>query len=243
MIQVDTKRFLRAWQKLRHEQIPKAVVFGISRTARTARDEVRALTRQRFRLHTDFIPNSVRHIPDRRKSNQMTAAVRAFRNKHKSFRSAVFARGANAPKSKLDFMVPHEEGGTKTSVHGGKIAVPAHDIKKYRYKTRTGKIKKAWKPENLLKHYNEVGPNTKGTKLPPRNRRGKPKSFLLNTKSGKTFVVRRKARGSKKLEFLYHLIKSAQIRERWDFTETVHTVVRRDIFDDVNRLVKRIRAR
>lgn len=241
-IQAHSQECLRALSNIRLNGLPRAVVLGFSRTARIARNRVANEARQRFKLHTEFIPKSVRYIPDRNKSHQITAAARAFRNKHKSFRAAVFIRGHTSVKHKLDFMLLHIEGGTKESIQKSTLAIPGKDLRRYSFKNRAGAARKAWKPASLLKHYNEVGPNTKGRKLGPRiKRRGKPKSFLMTARSGHQMIVRRKTRKNKKIEILYHLKKRAKIKKVWDFKEIVWTTVRNNLARNLNNQIERMK--
>lgn len=238
---VDIKAFLYDLKKLRNELIPRAVVLGFRRTAKYGRDAAAERTKTVFNLHSEYIPRGIMFLPD--KPRQVNAAIKGFSGRHKDFEASVFVRGANNVKKDLGFMVLHETGGYKKS-HSGKLAVPAEDLKKYRYQTGKGATKKSWKPEQLLKYYNTHGPVEKGSKQHGKSRKGKPKAFILKSKHGKgTMIARRVHHKSRKLEILYRFIDTADIDKRWDFVKTIHTQVLRHLGPEVRKRFNSIRLK
>ena len=140
-------------------------------------------------------------------------------------------------------MVLHETGGYKRS-HDKFLAVPSTGLKRYKYRTGKGATKKSWKPEQLLKYYNEVGPNVKGSKQHGKQKRGKPKAFILKSKHGHgSMIARRVSRTSRKLEILYRFLDTADIDKRWDFVKTVRTQVLMHLGPEVKKRFRAIRLR
>ena len=219
-VRVDLKEFMDSAKKLGDSEYPRYLAKAFQYLSMRARNEVRHETKSKFKLHTEFIPNSILNTPHT--AGQVKAAENSIRQYH-DIMSAVFLRPASTPKRDLGFMVPHETGERKVPRHG-MLAIPAGDLENYDYKTSRGSVKSQYKPKNLLKSYNRVGGNTKGHKLSGKSG-GAPKPFLLKLGSGKEMVVRRQAKTSNRLEFLYSLKSSARIDPVWSFEETVKRTV------------------
>lgn len=244
---VDISNFMKDWRRFKNEAVPEAIVRGVARTAERGRDAVRAKTERVFKLHSNYIPKSILSIPNPDRKAQIRAAVRALKGRHKDFTAAVFVRGADIfgqrkqpPDKDLGFMTLHEEGGKKSAYGGGMIAIPARGVKGYSFRTGRGRVKKKWKPAELLKKYNEVGPLIKGSKR-RRKRSTKGSAFIMKSKRGRDMIVRRKTRKRYPLEVLYMFFPSSKIRAVWGFVSTVQRETRRHIFSDVERQIKRIR--
>lgn len=240
---VDIGLFLRDANFLRRKALPEAVVRGLGQTAERGRDAVRMQTRRVFKLHSEYIPRAIMSIPDPKKSKHIKAAVKALTGKYRDFQAAVFLRGARTPDKSLDFMVLHEVGGAKKSAQEGDLALPARDLKKYRYRTGKGATAKRWKPEELLKYYNLVGMSKRG-RMRRQSNKGKPKAFILRSKRGYGFMIaRRKTSRTRNIEILYRFIDTAKIDKRWNFVSTVRREVRRHVHSDIVSKVNRIKIR
>jgi hypothetical protein len=238
--QVDVGDFLKDWNFLRREALPKAVVKGFAHVAERARDAVRSETRAVFELHTEYIPNAIKSLPGRKNTAQINAATRGLTSRHKDFSAYVLIRGARSPQKSLEFMVLHETGGQKTPVDG-QLALPRLGLREYDFRTGKGRTRKHWKPARLLEYYNMVGASKAGSKRHGRTR-GKPKAFILNSRKGRdVLIARRKNRRTRELEILYRLTNSARIDKRWNFEGTVHSTAPRYIHADVNREINKIR--
>lgn len=220
-------------------KVAEAIVRGVANTAQRARDEVRAVTKREFELHSDWIPGAIRSIPDPGKTKAVAAASKALMGRHRDFKATVYLRGANDPKKSLGYMVEHETGGIRRSARGRSLAAPGRGLEKYMFKTSRGAVRKNWKPAKLLEYYNQVGPAGKGSKRHGKTR-GKPKPFIMQTARGR-MIVRRQNRKTRKIEVLYRFIEHAQIDRRWGFVRTVHTSaylhLSKDIQRELNKLV------
>lgn len=237
-ISMDIRGFIKSSNKLLDEDYPRAVAVAFKRIAREARNEVRQETRRDFKLHTDYIPNSILSTPHT--PGQLKAGARSVVRFH-DIESAVFLRPANTARRSLDFMVPHETGQAKTA-HGGLVAVPAGDLDNYQTKTSRGATRKKWKPAQLLADYNKLGGNVKGNKLRKGKRSGKGIAFIKKSKNGVALIVRRKNLKSNSLEVLYSLKKKARIKPVWGFEPTVDTTVRRTYKAIANRSLSKMRV-
>lgn len=225
-IEVDSKDFMRDAKSISSYGYPVAVARAFKKLAGVAAEDVKSVTALNFKLHSDYITKGIRSTPNNK--TQLKAAARSVEKYH-DIEAAVYLRPGSG-KHSMAFMVDHEDGDNRTGI--GKLAIPAHDLKNYSYKTNRGAVRKAWRPSTLLKYYNMVGPNKKGNKLSHKKTRGgKGKAFILTTKSGVRAIVRRKNKKVKSLEFLYLLKSSADIKKQWDFETTVdksvHTNYRR----------------
>ena len=238
--QVEIVKTLRDLRHLKQELIPNAVVRGFRHTAKRGKEAAVARTQQVFKLHSDYITRGIMFLPD--KQNQIRSSIRAFKGHHHNFMASVFLRGSKKPEKGLGFMVLHEMGWKKKPQQK-KVALPGHDLQRYSTKTGRGKTRDAWKPKALLSYYNRTGSNQKGSKQHGKHRRGKPKAFIFEFKSGDTGIVRRKTHKSRELQVLYRLVDDANIKKQWDFVSTIKRQVYRHLKSDVTKRLNAIRLR
>ena len=184
-VQVDQKDFQKDLSALQREHFPFAMAKTLTQLAKLGQGAARAQTKKVFRLHTEFIPNGIRISPARK------AEVRAGGGE-----AAVYTA------DDIDFMVPHEEGGTKKP-RGQALAIPSFPAQRTTpdLKTKTGKVRAKYMPRKLLER--------KGT-------------FVKNA-----FIwIFRKAIGAIQPFFLF--ASSAKIRPRWKFEPTVKKEVEKN---------------
>lgn len=236
-IAVDIAPYLKDSDYFRRQQYPMAIAKAFKNITERARDNVRAHTRAIFNLHSDYIPDGIKNTPNT--PGQLRSAERAI-ERFGDIQGTVFLRGSGSPKRSLDFMVDHLEGADRKSSTGGVLAIPAQDLSNYSYKTGRGITKKQWKPETVLKYYNQVGPNKSGSTIKTK-RRGRGKAFIMRTKPGNTVIVRRVSSTRKPLEFLYAFKKSVKIDKVWKFDSIVYVTVSRHYDTMIAREINKIR--
>jgi hypothetical protein len=173
---------MRDFNLIKRKLYPEGVVLGFSDTAKRGRDAVRTRTRKIFKLHSDYIPRGVMHLPDRSKPNSIKASIKGLVGKYRDFEASVFLRGSHNPQGDLGFMLFHETGKDKTSQDGpGKIAIPRSGVVNANSKTSKGRRRKRFKPEKMLEYY-----NTRGEEDLPLNRFSLPAAGA-HTLSNATF--------------------------------------------------------
>ena len=234
-VSVDLRAFNQSLNKLINKEYPDKLARGFATLAEQCRDEVRAETKRKFKLHSPYIPKGVLSIPH--SEGQIKSAARSIRRKG-DLMAAVLLRPARTPKNDLSFMVSHETGADKRP-HGGDLAVPGRDIKRLGFKTSKGKVKKRWKPAELLKEFNRLGGNRKGSKLQRKSKSGKTNPYLFEYEQGRTAIVRRIHPATDKLLFLYHLKDKASIKPRWSFEPTVHTTATRKAKSTITKYINK----
>ena len=124
-------------------------------------------------------------------------------------------------KDKIGFMYDQEFGGERTGKEGKKKAVPFLSTRQEGRNSRGG-MKSAYSVKTLMqKALSHSNLNAR--------RSGKPKPFLMNSKSGHTMIVQRVGKDRLPVKPLYHFDKKVNIRPRWDFVKTVEGVTVRYI--------------
>ena len=138
-----------------------------------------------------------------------------------------------------------ETGGTKTSNSGKAMGIPALETQA-KGRAPSGKIRERWWPRNLGKVAGFADPSAAG-RMGGRGNigRGLPKAFLMRSKSGAVTIVRRTKRGGGTtgrgaenqydLIDLYYLKKSAHVKPRWDFVDTVLQVATANLAKNFER--------
>lgn len=119
-------------------------------------------------------------------------------------------------KDKIDFMYDQEFGGERKSKYGETKAVPFLSTRQEGRNSRGG-MKSAYSVKTLMqKALSSSGKTAK--------RSGKPKPFLMTTKSGHRIIAQRTGKNRLPIKPLYHFDKKVKIRPRWDFVKTVEGV-------------------
>jgi hypothetical protein len=237
-IDADVSATLRDFAHL-GEKVPEAIVRGIAQTAKRGCENVRQRTRHVFKLHSDYIPRSIRYFPDLERVKAIAAATKGLVGQHHDFQAAVYLKGSNDPRKSLAYLVDHETGARRKPISGQNISLPGRDVQKRSFRTNRGAVRKSWKPAKLLEYFNLTrGKRQRGKQKVPS--RGKPKAFILETPRGR-FIVRRQSRRNPNLEFLYRFIESVQIDKRWGFVDTVRKTVSRHLSKNVAAELNRIK--
>jgi len=188
--------------RLAKRQLPFAIAKSLTDTAKDAQSATQRQTRKEFNLHGPFIPNGIR----------ITAA-----RKHDLVRYG-FCQATVYTAPKISGFMPDHETGESRSPRRVTIATPAKDLKRKAYRTKTGKVKKTYKPESLLRDYKPYRGGRKA--ITGRPGRGKGKAFITRTKRGSLIIAQRTGRKRYPLATLYNLIDKAKIKPRWRFKET-----------------------
>lgn len=226
IIEVDLTQFSNWARNHLGRDYPKAVVDAFVKIAELGRDAGRTLTKNKFKLHTEFIPRGIRSLPFT--NAQKRAAGRAL-VKYGDMNAWVFLRGASDRRKSLMFMA-HHEGGEKREAQKKYIAIPTRRMKQKAFRGTTGRVKKRWKPKTLLKQFTESGARFTGKTTShsnyQRRRRMPGAAFLIRGYRGDITIARRIARGIKELEHLYVLKESVKIKKEWGFIEHVKNEIK-----------------
>lgn len=244
---IDMTDLLGDIKRLYGKGWPKMLAAYIGDMAEDADDAATLRTRGEFDLHSEYIPRGIRSTPGT--PAQLRKVENSLKRHYDGF-GAVYLRGSADPKRSLGFMAHHEIGFKRDpesiwrSAQNKKyIANPGAGLRDKSFRTQTGKVRKRWKPATLLDRFEQSGSRyehgtTKTNKYPGRRNPGAGtvpgKVFLIRGRnSGAPVVVRRVSRGGGeegkgKLETLYHLSDSAEIKGGvWRFEDTViHTAKR-----------------
>lgn len=243
-IKIDLTEFSKTARKHIKRDWPAFVVNAFAEMAEVARDGARILTGQRFKLHSDYVTKGIRYYPQ--SANQKNMAAQALK-KHGDMNAAVYLRGARNAKKSLQFMADHEFGEQRNAQNRA-IAVPTKTLKSKNYRSNRGRVKKSFIPRHLLKRFSESGSkfdgNTTRSKNRVRNRRMPGRPFIIMGSSGNPFIVRQVRRSKKnkkgKLEFLYMLKHSVNIKMKWGFVKIVYRVVKANYSKILGKHYKRL---
>lgn len=229
MIRVELGDFIVSARKHSERDWPRAIVGGVAELAERASVAVQMITAQKFKLHSDYIIKGIRHTPSN--PSQKLRAIGALK-RFGDFNAYVYLRPSNSPKRSLEFMADHEYGEERQPQDKW-LALPMPDLKKRAFKTGRGAVRKRWKPETLLQHFNETNSRYNGSTTDSDNkrkgrRRNPSDAFLMRSRAGSPMIVRRVGKQRGDIEVLYLFKKSVNIKKSWDFVDTVYYVVRRD---------------
>lgn len=206
-IQVDAEKALADLGAIGSKHVPFVVAATLTRVAEMARNEARRVTRLKFRLHTDFIPQSVRFKP---------ASKYDIKSRGEAF-SSVFTT------DKISGYMPlHETGGEKDpNIGHSKLALPTTDLQRTGFQTGSGAVRQSLKPKTLLRQYQ--GPSKTGSRTPGAAK----KAFIIRSKKNPsvTLIVRRKTKARFPLQRLFFFEPRARIKSRWTFIPTVQRYV------------------
>lgn len=242
---VKVDNTIKDLKRLAGKEWPMMLATYISEMAADADDGLTLHTRNKFDLHSEYIPKGIRSTPSN--PAQIKKVANSLAKYYDGF-GAVYLRGSSDPKRSLSFMADHE-GGMKRKAQdvwkgaGGKfIAKPASGLRKLQFKNTRGGVKQRYKPGNIMQRFDSAGSYYNGVTTITRkfpNRRGPNKAtlpgkaFLIRGKySGWPVVVRRTTRGSGydpgKLETFYTLHYTADIKGGfWDAEDVVIRIARR----------------
>ena len=212
-IQVNVEDTWKALNKLEKSQWPYALAKTLTNVATMSAEAVRRNTKQEFDLRSEkFTLKGIRTRYAKKSDVKM--------GKGKS--TIYTSEGINR------YMVHHEKGARRGPIVAETIAVPAKGLKRKKYRTPSGRVKKMYQPKELMKQAGqkwmykyERGKGLKGTKK--HNRKVVP--FTIKTKTGAIAIVRRITAKSRKLEYLWILKKVVQIKDRWQFEKHVRATV------------------
>ena len=243
-IKIDLTEFSKTAREHIKKDWPAFVVNAFSEMAEIARDGARILTGQRFKLHSDYILKGIKHYPQ--SANQKNLAAQALK-RHGDMNASVYLRGARNAKKSLRFMADHAFGEQRDA-QDKYIAVPTKTLESKNYRSNRGKVKQSFTPKYLLKRFNESGSkfdgNTTRSKNRVRKKRMPGSPFIIMGTSGRPFIVRQVRRSKKnskgKLEFLYILNPSVNIKMKWGFVKTVYRVVKANYSKILGKHYKRL---
>lgn len=252
IIKVDLSKFIQSARKHIGKEWPMATVKAFSLVAETVRDVVRNMTRYKYKLHSEYILNGIRHTPIT-KGQKLRAAKALAR--FGDMNAAIYLRPSNKPSTSLEFMADHEFGRDRQP-QNDYIAAPTEGLKEKSFKTPRGRVKQRYKPATLLKRFKETKSRlkqgtTQSSTRGPRKRRLPGAPFIIHGKRGKWMIARRvmpapktgsgkTARRGHHLEFLYVLIPRASIKKEWRFEETVVNSVKNDYVKIINREMNKL---
>lgn len=209
----DTIKDLNAMQR---KHLPFVLAKTLTQTAKGAAGRVKMRTRQEFKLHSEFIPRGIRIRPAQKADLVRYGFIEA------DVHTAPLISG---------FMPLHETGGTKRphatgmKDRGASLALPASGVTSRAFKTRSGRVRKRWKPKELLKAYNEGLRYGPGSRVSRSGKGGRRKAFITRSSTGTPIIVRRRSKARLPLEVLYSFIPRAQIDASWRFEPTVRRYV------------------
>jgi hypothetical protein len=250
-VKIDLTEFSKTARQHIKKDWPAFVVSAFSEMAEMARDGARILTKQRFKLHSDYVIKGIKHYPQN--ASQKSMAAQALK-KHGDMNASVYLRGArnavkhaHARKESLQFMADHEFGAQRNA-QNKYIAVPTKTLKSKNFRNNRGRVKKSFTPKHLLKRFNESGStfdgNTTRSKSRVRKKRMPGSPFIVMGSSGRPFIVRQVRRSKKnskgKLEFLYILNPSVNIKLKWGFVKVVYRVVKANYSKILGKHYKRL---
>lgn len=115
-----------------------------------------------------------------------------------------------------DQMEIHTNGGTKTPKKKKNLSIPMPDLKEKSFRAKGGAVKNSYKPSNVKK------------------------SFLLQSGSGRKYIVRRTKND---VEFLYRLTPEARIKKDFDFQKVCIKTRDKLIGDFLEKRLKEAKAK
>lgn len=163
------------------DQLQYAIAKGINKTLTDAQEAERKHMHEVFHIRRESFANK-------------SVKVKPFANKH-TLEGTI---QIDSPGGKSDIFTKFEDQTEKTSITGGRIAVPTEGVQP----NIDAVIPKNLRPANLKN------------------------SFLITSKSGKEFIMRQVGRGKNRIvQLAYVLQQSVPIKPVLKFVETVQQVV------------------
>lgn len=218
-LKVDSRATLKAMAEISQRQFPFAFARGLTILAKAGKKAAQDRTRSQFKIKTEFIPQGI--------------TIQAARKAELKARGRTNAYVLTKPRIST-FMPAHESGALKTpgafsggSDKGRMLAVPARGLLRQPYRTKTGKVKKRFRPTELLKRYNQLRPEDAARVRGSRSRFGPRTPFLIRSKEGNRLLLVRRLSTKNRypLDVLYTFMPAARIPARWRFHPAVQKVV------------------
>ena len=237
-VRVDTKEFVKEATRLVGTKYPKAVASGFIELTKKGQRYGQAITKQKFRLNTEWVPNQIKIWPDSLNGNAKL---------QKDIRSGDWFTSIFTSKH-LSWFLKHEYGldrtpstgsipWTKGSDKGQQLAIPVNSEGK-KYLTRTGAVRSRYQPLNMLK--GSKNPWVKGSKHPGERGNGQRLPFILKNRKGEAFIARRNSRARNGLEIFYEFKSNAKIKAKWGLEDRVHSYVMQNYKSILNKHLYRM---
>lgn len=201
-LDIDIAKAMEGMTYLEKQHVPMAYIWALTRTAQDCAEAVRVVTRNVFKLHSEFIPRGIRI---------QSANIRDLRNFGLA-ESAVYT----APIIS-GWMPLHETGGDKIP-RGQNIAIPSDSLNTDFNKTSMGKFKAKLLPRALLDGSFQRK-TRKGMKVV--KTAGERAFITTSRRTGNKMIVRRRGKKNYPLEVLYVFKHRAHIEAEWNFERTV----------------------
>lgn len=185
-VRVDFSQVDKMFEQNR-KQLPYTLSTTINKTLMTAQTDMYEQALQEFIVRRPhFIKNAIK--------------ITQFASK--STLTGILAIADVGGKPNADVLSKFEDGGTKTSDRGGKVAIPTNIVRS----GKTDLVTKAKRPRNL---------------------RG---GFKIHTKTGQDLIMQKKGRGKNStVKVAYVLKDSVPIDNRLGFTQTVTDSINKNI--------------
>ncbi len=237
----DLKRFTGA-------KLAPAIQKAFTVTAINGRDDVARDVEQGLGINARryILQYGIKATPTTK--GQRGAFTRAF-TRYGDAHGEIYLRGATDVKRSLDFLLYHETGAERSSIKNGLITVPTKTLAGKAFRTSTGKVRKRWKPEELLEDYNDnstnpVTPDGSGEYYIARRKSktfGVFRYFIMDI-YGKSFPGKKESRPRKrkwdaasnnKVEMMYQFRDSTDQSVKITFGDTAENHVVRNLEKNV----------
>jgi len=212
MAEIFVRDTIRDLNRIERVQLPFVLAKTLTQTARGAAQAGRIRTRKAFDLHGEFIPKGIRFRPA---------------SKSDLLRFGFIESDVHTAERISTFMPIHERGGIRKPTAGAgrdkgrAFAIPGEDLRERSFRTRSGRVRKRWRPGTLLQGYSrkraERGPRSGRT-----NRR---KAFVRRGRGGVPLVLRRRGPKRYPLERLYIFEPQVKIDADWGLEQAVRRYV------------------
>jgi hypothetical protein len=227
-VRVDLTRFNLEMRNLTKKQLPVAIAMGLSSSALKAKKTMQKRLPARFKLHTEYVPNSISTWPyNKSTAKQEARKLSRFGDMHARvyFRSQKGGDRTTVKRS-MEFLDDQELGTYKTP-HGSNqnILVPSKHLLRKGIKTGTGKIRYRYSPKGIYDTIKAGGKTTRG-------KIGDP--FVIND----TIMART---GTWEYEPLYFKKPKTKQKNRLHMHETVRRSVKRTYKQDIKREVMKMK--
>ena len=208
-IKVEHKDLNRTLRSIEKRQYPFALAKALTSTAKDGQSAIVTRTKRAYTLKSKWTTRNIR----------VKAARKADVVNKRSAYSEVYT------DKRIPYMPQHEPGDTKRPETSKMLAIPAHDLKKKRYRTARG-VKSMYSPERLMQQAIRAGRIQKSAKrygswYAKGTTKQKNPFVIKSTKKGSPILVRRKTVKRLPLEYLWVFKKTAKIKPTWKFAVTI----------------------